>query len=386
MKKIVLLVISVCFGSLLCFSQIEKSTYTLLSANGDLSEEMKALIQKNVENKRFVFLGESFHKSGADLIYKTKFVKYLVDELGYRDVIFESDFYGLYIDKDKQNIHNVWSRADQCSELFEFIDNENLELWGIDSNLHSPFSKKNFAKNLKQNLDDLNSSYSLQFIETTAKIIEFGFKTRTTLQASELDSFINELDNLIQTTDFSKNSFLLQSLKNIKTSTLVYTAKNDRIGIAERDRQMADNLQYLADRFPDKKFIIWAANAHITKTENKYMGGATLGSRFVESNPDNSYHIAFASIKMPYRQLDKIQKEAKSDKNLIYYLPDLEQDYFIDCKKAVAENPDLTQEVYYANLWSGAKKHLKTKWLEHFDAIVYIENGALTSYKNLNSE
>lgn len=108
------------------------------------------------------------------------------------------------------------------------------------------------------------------------------------------------------------------------------------------------------------------------------MGEATVGREYLKMNPENSYHIAFSSIKMPYVKLEKIKKRASRESDLLYHLPNLNGDYIIDVKSVIKENPELRDMKYHANLWSSIRRQRTINWLDYFDAIVYIENGELT--------
>lgn len=381
MKKHLFILLILLYSGDVCISQIQDNTHNLFSENNEISNIVKEIIKENLVNKQFVFLGESFHKSGSDLVYKTKFVKYLVEELGFKNIAFESDFYGLYLDKNPRNIYWTWYGANQCIELFDFIKEKNINIWGIDSQLHSNYSKRNFQFELKEKLNELKIPLTQSFISKTKYLVDYQFNAKKNITNSELNSYLNELDQITQIVNTLGEPFLLQSLKNLKSSVIIYTTEDIKVGMANRDRQMADNLDFLSKQFPNKKFIVWAANAHIAKTDSDYMGEATMGCEFLKANQNNSYHVAFASIKMPYRKLKKIEKQAKKKNCLLYYLPDRNKDYFIDIENAVKINNDLKNQKFLANLWSGPKKHLNTKWLEHFDAIVYIENGELTTFR-----
>lgn len=379
MRKIVALVF--CFNVVVGFSQIASNTHALLDSSGELSFQVKEIISSNVKGKQFVFLGESFHQSGADMTYKTQMVKYLYEELDFDYIVFESDFFAFFFSNDPKNIYWTWYGAQQCIDLFEFIKQNDIGIKGLDPKLHSTFSKNNFISELTRDLERLSIPFSEEFIITASELINIQFKARDSVQEDRLERFFTELDQVVSAID-KDEEFLLQALKNLKSSAIIYTAEDDSIGIAERDRQMADNLDYLAKTWPDKKFIVWAANSHIAKTDSEYMGEATMGCEFLKLNPDNSYHIAFASIMMPYRSMKKLEKQARSEKDLLHYLPSLESDYFIDAKQAVIEDSSLSDQEFMARLWSAPRKHLKTTWLAHFDAIVYIAEGELTTFKN----
>ncbi len=365
------------------YGQIADNVYEL-SDKEVISEPVKNILSKNIKDKQFVFLGESFHSSGADLKKKTDFVKYLVDEEGFKDIIFESDFYALYNDHSKDNLYGVWSRAEQCQELFTFLDSEGITIWGIDNKFHTSYSKREFPKELNKFLEKEKVVFTERYISIVDKILQYEFGLNDLMEPEDLQYFDKETRKILSYPKLTEHRFWYQAIQNLKSSSLTYRAKDIKLSIAERDKQMADNLIFFANYYPDKKFIVWAANAHIAKTDSEYMGEITMGVEFLKKNSNNSYHIAFGSIKMPYRKIKRIERKRKSKKNLLHYLPDIDSDYFMDSKEIRLLHPDIANLPFYAILWSGGKRHLKTKWLKHFDAIVFIENGELSTYVKSN--
>ncbi len=378
MKKLFFLLV-VLFPPILS-AQIEDHVYELSDSSDILSETVKTIISKNIDNKQFVFLGESFHRSGADLRKKTDFVKYLVKEEGFENIIFESDFYALYNEHQQSHLYGIWSQAEQCQELFKFLDKHSVTIWGVDNKFHSSYSKKSFPGDLEKFLKSEGIDFSSRYISIVRQILESEFKTNDLIDPEDLLYFDDETEKILTHPKVHKNRFWLQAMKNLKSCSIVYRSKDIKLSIAERDRQMAENLIFFANEYPGKKFIVWAANAHIARTDSEYMGEKTMGVEFLKGEPDNSYHIAFASVKMPYRKTKRIERKRKSRKNLLHYLPDIDQDYFMDTKEIRSKYPELAGSPYYAILWSARKKHLKTEWLRHFDAIVFIEDGELAEY------
>lgn len=381
MKKLFFLLVALFPGILL--AQIEDHVYELSDSSNILSEKVKTIISRNIDDKQFVFLGESFHRSGADLRKKTDFVKYLVKEKGFENIIFESDFYALYNEHQQSHLYAIWSQAEQCQELFKFLEEHSVTIWGVDNKFHSSYSKKSFPGDLEKFLKSEGIDFSSRYISIVRQILESEFKANDLIAPEDLRYFDDETEKILTHPGVHENSFWLQAIKNLKSSSLVYRSNDVKLSIAERDRQMAENLIFFANEYPDKKFIVWAANAHIARTDSEYMGEKTMGVEFLKANPHNSYHIAFASIKMPYRKTKKIERKRKSRKNLLHYLPDIHQDYFMDTKEIRSKYPELAGSPYYAILWSAGKRHLKTEWLQHFDAIVFIEDGELAEYISL---
>ena len=128
---------------------------------------------------------------------------------------------------------------------------------------------------------------------------------------------------------------------------------------------------------PERKFIVWLANAHMAKYEYEFMKGQTMGSQFVNMNPDISYHIAISSIHMPYRKDKWIKKSSKDKENLLYLLPSTEKNYFIDSQNLINKNQEYAEKKYEGmfNL-----EENKTNWFKHFDALVFISKGEKVEY------
>ncbi|TBW25629.1 erythromycin esterase family protein [Gramella sp. KN1008] len=380
-----LLFLAIVFLPNLIAAQISDNVYKLSDTDG-ISQPVKNILTRNIKDKQFVFLGESFHKSGGDLKKKTDFVKYLVEEKGFKDIIFESDFYALYNNHSKDNLYAIWSQAEQCQELFRFLDSTGVTIWGVDNKFHTSYSKKEFPRDLSTFLEEEKNVFTERYISIVDNILQFEFDLNDLMASEDLQFFDEETQRILNSSKLSEHPFWYQALQNLKSSSLMYRAKDIKISIAERDKQMADNLNFYANSYPDKKFIVWAANAHIARTDSEYMGETTMGVEFLRKNRDNSYHIAFGSIKMPYRKVKRIQRKRKSEKNLLHYLPDIDNDYFMDNKEIRSKYPEIANSPFYAKLWSGRKSHLKTKWLQHFDAIVFIEEGELSTYINSNNQ
>lgn len=75
-----------------------------------MTEDVKKIIDQNIEGKQTVFLGEAVHFSGSDFLAKTEFVKYLVTEHGYKDIAFEANFISLLFNHNKRNLPKSWKK------------------------------------------------------------------------------------------------------------------------------------------------------------------------------------------------------------------------------------------------------------------------------------
>src|SRR5690606_16055985 len=145
------------------------------------------------------------------------------------------------------------------------------------------------------------------------------------LTKTEIKYLINEISELLVNKNVMKNALWFQILESFKSNILINTThKPSKKGIPIRDSQMAKNLDFLVKTMPEKKFIVWLANAHMAKYEYDFMKGQTMGGQFVNLNPGISYHIAFSSIFIQNRKKKWIEKTNNDENNLLHFLSSLE--------------------------------------------------------------
>jgi erythromycin esterase len=376
-KTIAILFIFLGLNSIL--AQIEENIYELNPIENLLTEQVKEIVNKRLNEKKVVFLGESEHNNGSDFLAKTEFVKYLVLEKGYKDIVFEGDFFGLYFDHDKINLYTFWSRSIQCQELFEFLKEHNITIWGFDNQMSSGFTWTNFTTQLTEFLNENEIIYKEDFTLLTETFIKNRKEANKFLTKTQVEELTSEVNKLLENDKIIKNNLWFQILENYKSAIIINTTnKSSKKGIPIRDSQMAKNLNFIVKSMPNKKFIVWLHNAHMTKYEYEFMNGQTMGSQFVNSNPDISYHIAFSSIYMPYRKSKWIEKGSENNENLLHLLPSTENNYFIDSIQLIAENPEYVKKEYEGTMFNLNKS--KTNWFKHFDALVFISKGEKVKY------
>ena len=352
----------------LSFAQIESNTYQLNTLENLLTDDVKKIISYNIENKSVVFLGESAHHMGSDFLAKTEFVKYLFNEKGYKDIVFESDFFGLYFDHKKYNIFPHWTRSEQCQDLFRFLEVHDVTLWGLDNYTNSYYTYHNFAQKLNDYLKGKNINVDDRFIKLTDKSIKTAGDE---LNKDEVKFLLGTIDVLLSNEKI--NPLWHQFLESFQSAVEIYTIHSIRKeGIPIRDKQMAKNLDFLVKKFPEKKFLVWVANAHMSKVESEFMEGQTMGYDFVKLNPDISYHLAFTYIHMPWIKKRKIEKAQMNKYNLLHYLPDTTGNYFIDSKALIKAYPKFSNKDYESFFGLNSNE---ANWFEQFDALIFIGKG-----------
>jgi erythromycin esterase len=370
------------FVSQALFSQLEKDIYRLNALDELLTSEVKKVIDLNVKNDETIFLGESVHYSGSDFLAKIEFVKYLVTEHSYKDIAFEGDFFALQFDHNKRSLYRMWSQSSQCKELFEFLEKHEVRIWGFDNRIGTPYSQKYFplklAKFLKENQLKLDKDF-----ERLSKIItQDEYDIQKTLNKKEIEYVKAYTSKLLSYGCVKQSKTWNQILESFKSAIDLYAVKDnysDKKRNPIRDTQMAKNLNFLVNQNPDKKFMVWLANGHMSKSNENWMNGKTMGYQFRELNPNPTYHIAFGSMRLPPRDEKDIQKAVENDKNILSLLPSINDNYFIDTKHIIDTNEKFKhEEISDLHIFINDSK--KSKLFVHFDALVMIANGEEVKY------
>lgn len=377
-----LFVIAILLVSPYFYAQIDQNIYELNSLDALLTEEVKIKLSENIKDKKVVFLGEAGHNNGSDFLAKTEFVKYLVNEKGYKDIVFESDFFALYFDHSKHNLYTFWSKSEQCEELFKFLDKNNVKIWGFDNRINNFYSLNNFSKKLSKLLQTNNIKLDQEFIRLNKIIIRKEYNSRKELSKQEINYLENYVLKLLAFEVVKKDLTWTQILTSYQSAIKLYTVKdnyNDLKRFPIRDHQMAKNLDFLVKKDVDRKLVVWLANGHMSKSNHAKMNGQTMGYQFMKLNPNSSYHIAFGSIKTYNRTEKDLSKGIKKRDNILSYLPSLENNYFFDSRNTLLECPELKDKKYDDMFVFNLYDH-KTYLLNHFDAFVFIAKGIEVSY------
>lgn len=380
------------FFTQILYSQIENNIYELNSLyNNFLTEDVKKIIDQNIEGKQTVFLGEAVHISGSDFLAKTEFVKYLVTEHGYKDIAFEANFISLLFNHNKRNLPKSWTESEQCKELMKFLEDNNVTIWGFDIQTGGD-SYIVFPKKIKEFLNINEIEVEENFFTLTDTFLQNILKARKVLSKSDVNFLNNYITTLLQNEKVKSDKQWARILESYKSAIkLFYTDRYQSVPKRNptRDTQMAYNLDFIVKQNPDKKFIVWLANAHMSKCNYEYMKGLTMGYQFRELNPNTSYHIAFGSVKRYNRYVKEktIIKGSKNNNNILYYLPSIHNNYFLDSKSV---SPEFRNKGYddssifnLYNIFSKKTDVSERDLLNLFDALVFIgEEWIKVSYEN----
>lgn len=254
---------------------------SILSPNEVLGQE-SIFKDSFLTDHEIILLGEQTHGDGAVFEKKLEMVKELHEKGGYNLLAFESGMYDNYkanqlynAQKEdssifKQSVGWLYSDTEVFQELLEYMETHpELKIMGFDSQ-ESGLFETYFLDDLKA----LCTRNTISISEKTFRMLEktlvvrdvesyVGNKKDSTALYSTILSLQNKLDEIPKKDIETK--MLVQTFKSV-FSDMDFTLKDlqkEKIYVQNpRDKQMAENLIFLKETYPNEKIMGWGASYH----------------------------------------------------------------------------------------------------------------------------
>ena len=284
-------------------------------------------IKTAVKDKRIVILGEAGHADGKTFEIKSKLIEFLnanneydvvLEGMGFLDgAVLQGVLPPLCIDSNYLDVANawygLWSQTKEAAPLVEAMRSGKVRYWGMDCN--PSLGDYFLIPYLLASSPSVSNVLGGSAFDSLMAIHDRMMGVDTTLTHNELDYFDSKMNQarkaLEEETDLEKKAILDMTIDNalaflgqLRLGFTDWDAVNAGINI--RDRQMAENVEWYLNRFPDRKVIIWTANFHGAKKIGQIMYGKEpepdlykkfmlLGEHLEKAFPGQVYSLALTS-------------------------------------------------------------------------------------------
>lgn len=284
-------------------------------------------IKTAVKDKRIVILGEAGHADGKTFEIKSKLIEFLnanneydivLEGMGFLDgAVLQGVLPSLCIDSNYLDVANawygLWSKTKEAAPLVEAMRSGKVRYWGMDCN--PSLGDYFLIPYLLASSPSVSSVLGGNAFDSLMAIHDRMMGMDTTLTHNELNYFESKMNQarkaLKDETDLEKKAILEMTIDNalaflgqLRLGFTEWDAVNEGINI--RDQQMAENVEWYLNRFPDRKVIIWAANFHGAKKIDQieygkepepdlYKKFMLLGEHLEKAFPGKVYSLAFTS-------------------------------------------------------------------------------------------
>lgn len=262
---------------------------SIISTNTLLSQDS---IFKDIspDELEIILLGEQSHGDGAVFDKKFEMVKELHEKYGYNLLVFESGMYDnfkaneLYkSQKENSSIFNqsigyLYTSTEVFQDLLLYMETHpELKILGFDSQ-ESTLFEEYFLDDFKSLCSNNNIKISSEtYIEIEKTMVvrdieKYAFNKKDSTNLYNSINAIIEKINLIPKQDI-KTRVLVQTFKSV-FSDLEFEIKSlqkEKIAIQNpRDKQMAENLIFIKETYPNEKLMGWGASYHFANKLNEF--------------------------------------------------------------------------------------------------------------------
>jgi erythromycin esterase len=309
-----------------------------------------SFLDKIVDGRSIIILGEEGHLDNSTSEIKIKMIDYLRDK-GFNSIIFEgTPLLTSYIFSNPQyaELTKEWDlrimssgpvRNDKRFQPFlTALQERKIKLWGKDlytmtiydiDAVKTILNKYNDYEILVMDWDKLREFYLRKFVNVDPEYPDYN--KHSVDEQYELMRMIDTLSNYVQYIMFSKETtmelkVIMQWIRDLNTafSFVEEELKIANVGqtalslsLRNRDYQMAENVAWIVENFPEEKFIVWTANFHGAKdiSQTRYPADSlfyftfqSMGETLANKYKEKMYSLAFVSNRSE-DEIGELEKE-----------------------------------------------------------------------------
>jgi erythromycin esterase len=384
-----------------------------ITPNNDFSDLQP--LKKILKDKKIIGLGESAHGVHDFFVFKLRLLQFLVKEMGVKTLLTETDFAGTQAMNDY-----VLNGIGDANKIIAEVGGG---VWGTQEFVQMLQWVKSYNDTRAEKLKISIYGFDMTKGSSTAKLLQsylVSTKQTTPVLQQVFDAMIKggrltdderlSIKNAIgelKAIQFNHPGDDTKMYKHLVTVTEQYADYIAPAATADpneknnlRDKNMAENIEWLYHYTNDSKMAIWSHSEHLSKTINSsgvaragiylneafkndyYLLGLCFNSGKIKSQPSagnpagiydipevtmpNNSDALFAQCKSPNFMLDF--KTASVNPVIKDYLNTTVSSYFIGSNYAAKAGTD--------------QMYVQHKWNEGYDGIVFIKNvGAATAIR-----
>jgi len=376
------------------FAALKKYVYPLrtFEPDGGDTQDLK-ILDELIGHSKVIGLGENSHGSSEIFKMKNRMIQYLGDIHNFDIFSIESFMPTAYKLNDytvrgegdpKKLIISLLMGAWRTEEVLNMVEWMHRYNQPIQRILFTGFDMQQYSGAINELSDAFKGD-----MEIETKIVDLMELLNEKAEVNVIDSLLSFLQKSIETSTFesTKQAWLLQNIAIIRQYLLPYRG-------AMRDKCMAENFMWIYEHNPNSKFITWAHNIHVMKTEN------SQGSHLYKRLGDEYTTFGFTFFDGSYiadgsKGTASYEAVTAYPGTLEYLLNQLNEPIFIlDLKKIKLDNHKDTKWLmgylpYREADELGDRKpseFVYRKIVDDFDYLIFIKSSSPSTFIQINNE